>query len=73
MYEVELMPSPFWGEDRNTKGGRDPLAIQNSSVMIYSDMVSGITNLTSRIDPNPESFLYNFRGSGHLVSLYLNH
>ena len=52
MYEVESAPCPFWGEDRNTKGGRDPLAIQNSSVMIYSDMVSGITNLTSRIRYN---------------------
>ena len=52
MYEVEYTPEPFWGEDRNTKGGRDPLAIQNSSVIIYSDMVCGITNLTLHIRYN---------------------
>lgn len=52
MYEVDLNPSPFWGEDRNIKGGRDPLAVQNSSVIIYSDMVSGITNLTLHIRYN---------------------
>lgn len=52
MYDLNMSLFPFWGEDRNTKGGRDPLAIQNSSVMIYSDMVSGITNLTSRIRYN---------------------
>lgn len=52
MYEVNMIPNPFWGEDRNIKGGRDPLAIQNSSVIIYSDMVSGITNLTLHIRYN---------------------
>ena len=52
MYDIELLPVPFWGEDRNIKGGRDPLAIQNSSVIIYSDMVSGITNLTLHIRYN---------------------
>ena len=52
MYDVDTSVLPFWGEDRNVKGGRDPLAIQNSSVIIYSDMVSGITFLTLHIRYN---------------------
>lgn len=52
MYEVESTICTFWGDDRYIKGGRDPLAIQNSSVIIYSDMVSGITNLTLHIRYN---------------------
>jgi hypothetical protein len=52
MYQIESSLTPFWGEDRLTKGGRDPLAVQNSSVIIYADMVSGITNLTSHIRYN---------------------
>lgn len=40
---------PFWGAKLTTAGGRDPLAIQNSSVIIYSTMIPGITNLTSRV------------------------
>ena len=40
---------PFWGYRPTTAGGRDPLAIQNSSVVIYSTMIPGITNLTNRV------------------------
>lgn len=40
---------PFWGSNSKLAGGRDPLAIQNSSVVIYTSMIPGITNLTSRV------------------------
>lgn len=40
---------PFWGAKSKLAGGRDPLAIQNSSVVIYTNMIPGITNLTSRV------------------------
>lgn len=40
---------PFWGANSKLAGGRDPLAIQNSSVIIYTSMIPGITNLTSRV------------------------
>ena len=36
MYEANEAPFPFWGAETKTKGGRDPLAVQNSSVVIYS-------------------------------------
>lgn len=40
---------PFWGAKSKLAGGRDPLAIQNSSVVIYTSMIPGITNLTNRV------------------------
>lgn len=43
---------PFWAEFSSTASGRDPLAIQNSSVVIYTKMVVGITNVTNRIRYN---------------------
>jgi hypothetical protein len=43
---------PFWAEFSSAAGGRDPLAIQNSSVVIYTKMVIGITNVTNRIRYN---------------------
>ena len=52
MYEVSEEPFPFWGAQTSTKGGRDPLAVQNSSVIIYTDMVPGITNVTLRVRYN---------------------
>lgn len=51
-YTTEEIVQPFWAEYSNTAGGRDPLAIQNSSVVIYSKMVVGITNVTNRIRYN---------------------
>lgn len=52
MYKVDEEPIPFWAEFSSVAGGRDPLAIQNSSVVIYSQMVVGITNVTNRIRYN---------------------
>ncbi len=49
MYEANEAPFPFWGSETKTKGGRDPLAVQNSSVVIYSNLITGITNVTGRI------------------------
>jgi hypothetical protein len=43
---------PFWAEFSFAATVRDPLAIQNSSVVIYTKMVVGITNVTSRIRYN---------------------
>ena len=40
---------PFWADYPTEASGRDPLAIQNSSVVIYSNMIVGITNVTNRI------------------------
>lgn len=40
---------PFWAEYPTEASGRDPLAIQNSSVVIYANMIVGITNVTNRI------------------------
>lgn len=45
-------PYPFWGSPTSIKGGRDPLAVQNSSVVIYTEMVQGITNVTTRVRYN---------------------
>lgn len=52
MYEANIAPFPFWGSKTNSKGGRDPLAVQNSSVVIYTNMITGITNVTVRVRYN---------------------
>lgn len=52
MYESVNKPFPFWGAKTSSKTGRDPLAVQNSSVVIYDNMVRGITNMTIRIRHN---------------------
>lgn len=52
MYESNETPFPFWGAKTNSKGGRDPLAVQNSSVVIYTNMITGITNVTGRVRYN---------------------
>lgn len=51
-YNPEEIVQPFWSEFSSTASGRDPLAIQNSSVVIYTKMVVGITNVTNRIRYN---------------------
>jgi hypothetical protein len=48
-YSTEETIEPFWAEYSSEKSGRDPLAIQYSSVIIYSKMIVGITNVTNRI------------------------
>ncbi len=51
-YSSEELIEPFWAEYSSAAGGRDPLAIQNSSVVIYTKMMVGITNVTNRIRYN---------------------
>jgi hypothetical protein len=51
-YTTEERVEPFWAEYSSAASGRDPLAIQNSSVVIYTKMVVGITNVTNRIRYN---------------------
>lgn len=45
---VEII-EPFWAENSTERSGRDPLAMQNSSVVIYANMIVGITNVTNRM------------------------
>lgn len=52
MYEASDKPFPFWGSETVSKMGRDPLAVQNSSVTIYDNMIKGITNVTVRVRYN---------------------
>jgi hypothetical protein len=51
-YNAEEIVQPFWAEYASSARGRDPLAIQNSSVVIYTKMMVGITNVTNRIRYN---------------------
>jgi predicted transcriptional regulator len=51
-YTSDEKIEPFWAEFSSAASGRDPLAIQNSSVVIYTKMVVGITNVTNRIRYN---------------------
>jgi len=51
-YTTEEIVEPFWAESSSAASGRDPLAIQNSSVVIYTRMIVGITNVTNRIRYN---------------------
>lgn len=48
-YSSDSSTLPFWAEYPTEASGRDPLAIQNSSVVIYANMIVGITNVTNRI------------------------
>ncbi len=57
MYEVSNKPFPFWGSETTSKTGRDPLAVQNSSVVIYDNMVKGVTNMTMRTLANNMAWL----------------
>ena len=52
VFAADETVEPFWAEFSSTASGRDPLAIQNSSVVIYTKMVVGITNVTNRIRYN---------------------
>ena len=51
-YTSDEKIEPFWAEYASAASGRDPLGIQNSSVVIYTKMVVGITNVTNRIRYN---------------------
>ena len=51
-YTSEEIIEPYWAEYSAEASGRDPLAIQNSSVVIYIKMIVGITNVTNRIRYN---------------------
>ena len=52
MFLSDDIIDPFWGVPSGKLGGRDPLGIQNSSVVVYSSLVPGLTNLTKRIRYN---------------------
>lgn len=52
MFDSTEKPFPFWGVSASTRSGRDPLAVQNSSVVIYAKMITGITNVTHRLRYN---------------------
>jgi hypothetical protein len=52
VYNISESLEPFWAEYVSEASGRDPLAIQNSSVVIYSKLIAGITNVTNRIRYN---------------------
>lgn len=52
LYTNDEIVEPFWAEYSSEASGRDPLAIQNSSVVIYTKMIVGITNVTNRIRYN---------------------
>ncbi len=52
IYNNEEITEPFWADYPSSASGRDPLAIQNSSVVIYTKMMVGITNVTNRIRYN---------------------
>jgi len=49
MYSLDIYKEPFWAENSGFKTGIDPLGIQNSSFAVYSRLLSGMTNQTSRI------------------------
>ena len=63
MYEANNKPFPFWGAETTSKTGRDPLAVQNSSVVIYDNMVKGVTNMTVRIRYNGDVYCRKAAGN----------
>jgi hypothetical protein len=48
-FTLDEIQGPFWAKESSQSSGRDPLAIQNSSVVIYTRMMTGITNVTNRL------------------------
>jgi hypothetical protein len=67
MYTNKESIEPFWAEYPTEASGRDPLAIQNSSVVIYTNMIVGITNVTNRIR-YMGLYCWLFDALGHKVS-----
>lgn len=49
MYSAKEPIEPFWAENGGFIRGRDPLGIQNSSIIVYGRLLPGMTNLTGRI------------------------
>jgi hypothetical protein len=49
VYKADENIEPFWAEYASDSNGRDPLSVQNSSVVIYAKIIKGITNVTNRI------------------------
>ncbi|MDP1800019.1 MAG: hypothetical protein Q8L81_01610 [Bacteroidota bacterium] len=48
-YKIDEIIAPFWAESGGISRGRDPLAIQNSSVATYVKLLPGLTNVTTRL------------------------
>ena len=69
MFLAEDIVTPFWGAPTEKLGGRDPLGIQNSSVVVYSTLVPGLTNLTQRVRYNG-FYCWLLRGiAKHLIQI----
>jgi hypothetical protein len=49
LYSLNTITPTYWVESAGIKGGRDPMGIQNSSVVIYTNLLPGITNVTERV------------------------
>ncbi len=49
IFNTKEIIKPFWAEGGSFLGGRDPLGIQNSSIVVYANLLPGMTNLTGRI------------------------
>lgn len=52
LYQNEVIIGPFRGASTSEASGRDSLAIQNNSVVIYTKMMTGTTDVTNRIRYN---------------------
>ncbi len=48
-YQTNIQTPLYYAESAGFIAGRDPMGIQNSSVVIYARLLPGITNLTERI------------------------
>lgn len=49
MYNTDSFKNPFWAENSGFMTGRDPLGVQNSSIITYGRLLPGMTNLTLRL------------------------
>jgi hypothetical protein len=49
MYSTTSYKNPFWAENSGFMTGRDPLGVQNSSIVTYGRLLPGMTNLTLRL------------------------
>ena len=49
IYTTNQPTTLYWAESSGFIKGRDPMGIQNSSVVVYDALLPGITNLTQRI------------------------
>jgi hypothetical protein len=48
-FKYEEVSKLYWAVNDGFKTGRDPMGIQNSSVVTYAELLPGLTNLTAHI------------------------